>query len=101
MCRAIKAENPTHDVRTTGASCFQASRGPLVADFFFHAGEVGAGMIAHEITHGAIHWARRAGWLDGIAGPAWKDFDEEPMADIAGYLTRDFVNALYERGLLA
>lgn len=100
MRRAIRAENPGYNTRKTGAACFQEAKGRRVVDFFFHAGEVGAGMIAHEITHGAVHWARRAGWLDGIAGVGWKDYDEEPMADVAGYMTRDFVNALYERGLI-
>jgi hypothetical protein len=52
----------------------------------FHAGFIGVGVVAHEMTHSAMYFMRHKRWPVTIRGP----HDDEKLAGLVGELVRQF-----------
>lgn len=96
--RAVCCEAEVRDRKTK-------RRKPVVAAVLFERSRLGAGLIAHEMTHALAAWARRTGldlsamMQEGV-GLIPQDAPEERAAEILGELVRLLTVRLYDAGLL-
>jgi hypothetical protein len=74
------------------------TRTPRLGVLFFHRRSLGAGLVAHEMTHAAVVWARRV----GVSGRRvwhqrgdWEGGANERFADAVGNLCAHFWVAFY------
>lgn len=62
-----------------------------LGELHFHIENMGAGIVAHEIQHFLTAWVVNMEWLGNLLDGKW-----EPIAKMAGELTRQFWNEFYE-----
>lgn len=60
---------------------------------------MGGEIVAHEMFHATMAWARRIGFPWSRLGEEAVNDDEERLAYVHGRLCREFVNEAYEAGL--
>jgi hypothetical protein len=63
-----------------------------LGELHFHRENIGAGIVAHEIQHFLTAWVVNMEWVKHLLDGKW-----EPIAKMAGELTREFWNEFYER----
>lgn len=75
---------------------------PVVAVAAFWKGDIGSGLVAHEMFHATMFWARRrrvavAPCADtDKRGTLTPDHPEERLAEVQGELVRQFVSRAYQ-----
>ena len=80
----------TWEVEENGQTSFITRK---LGELHFHNESMGAGIVAHEIQHFLTAWVVNMDWVKDLTGDRYW----EPIAKLAGDLTREFWNGFYDR----